>query len=178
MISWQIQQWVIDCRSGLARTNQIVQSDWNIIDESSSSFIKNKPAVGFRSIDGRSSSAGPLVSIPVFTIPSDAIGVELKIRQLTIENYTEGDVVYLNKAYRKFPGDILQGNNLMVRVYLENGYSYGSVTSIVTKFESEDVYLEQVLAVGMDFIGWNTRQLELSCKSKTLKCQQYDFHYI
>lgn len=157
----------------IARTEQIVKPNWNTVDESAPTAILNKPVFGYNSIKGSSSNAGATLTLPTFTIPSKTLGVVLKIEQLTIQNYSESDIVYIGDEYRKIPGKLLQGNNLMIRLYKSASSNNARCISIATEYGSD--YMESVLAFGMDFIGWSGTTIRIYCPGKTIKCSRYEF---
>lgn len=158
----------------IARTEQIVKPNWNTVDESSPTAILNKPELGYKNIRSVSSSNAEItLTLPTLTIPSKALGIVLKVEQLTIQNYSESDVVYINSGERKISGKLLQGNNLMIRLYKDASSNRACCISIATEYGSD--YMESVLAFGMDFVGWNNATIRIYCPGKTIKCSKYEF---
>lgn len=153
----------------IARTEQIVKPDWNIVNESAPGAILNKPQIGWENIYSRSGGV-----IPTFTIPSNVTGWILKIKKMNIENYSEGDIVYIIDGSRKIQGTIIQGNNLMIRGYKSSGYNDGTIVSIVTKGGTD--YMTQVVACAIDFFGWSETKIKIYASGgKTITCDGYDF---
>lgn len=153
----------------IARTEQIVNPDWNIVNESTPGAILNKPQIGWEDIYNRSGGV-----IPTFTIPSNVTGWILKIKKMNIENYSDGDIVYINDSLRKIQGTIIQGNNLMIRGYKSSGYNNGTLVAVVTKGGTD--YMSQVVAYAVDFFGWNTTQIKIyDSGGKTITCNGFKF---
>lgn len=151
----------------IVRTEQIVNPDWNLYDGPGA--ILNKPQIGWRNINSRSGGV-----IPTFTIPSDVTGWILKIKNVNIENYSEGDAVYIGDGLRKIEGTIIQGNNLMIRGCKSVTYNNGALVAVITKGGAD--YMSQVVACAIDFKGWSTNQIKIYASgSKTITCAGYDF---
>lgn len=153
----------------IARTEQIVNPDWNIVDESAPGAILNKPNIGWDNIYSRSGGV-----IPTFTIPSGITGWIIKIKNVNIENYSEGDEVYINQPLRTIEGTIIQGNNLMIRGYKSSGFNNGTIVSVVTKGGTD--YMTQIVAYAIDFFGWNETKIKIyGSGGKTITCNGFDF---
>lgn len=151
----------------IARTEQIVNPDWNLYDGPGA--ILNKPQIGWEDI--RSVSGG---AIPTFTIPSNVTGWILKIKNVNIENYSEGDAVYIGDGLRTIEGTIIQGNNLMIRGYKSSVYNNGTIVSVVTKGGTD--YMTQIVAYAIDFFGWNKTKIEIFAGGgNTITCDGYYF---
>lgn len=153
----------------IARTEQIVNPDWNIVDESVPGAILNKPNIGWGNIYSRSGGV-----IPTFTIPSGITGWIIKIKNVNIENYSEGDEVYINQPLRTIEGTIIQGNNLMIRGYKSSGFNNGTIVSVVTKGGTD--YMTQIVAYAIDFFGWNETKIKIyGSGGKTITCNGFGF---
>lgn len=157
----------------IARVEQIVKPDWDTVDESAATAILNKPDIGCYNIKSQSSNVGATLTLPTFDIPPNTVGAILKVFNLTIENCSDDDIVYINDSTKKLTASTINGANLMIRLYLNQ--QHGEFVLIVSKPESNDECIAPVIAFGIGSSGWDSKQIKIYCTGKTIKCSKYGF---
>ena len=161
----------------IARANQIVKPNWNVVVESAPDAILNKPVIGLELIKARTSDSDLVTILPSFNIPSRISGAILEIRELTIVDYEDGDYIYFTDLSDSISGNLIQGNNLIIRMYIDPNYNNAVAIPIISKFG--DDFVNPVIGIGKLLKFSKNVAFRLRCKgNKTIKCRDYGFYAV
>lgn len=161
--------------STIARTDDIVQSDWSETNDSSLAYIRNKPhkvgiIKGTRSVDYK-----PTVALPTsFSIPSDAHTVELRIYNLKIDQYDEDTIFYIPRqsSTSQTKASLVDGKNILLRVAVGDVFGWSVFTSEFSGSTSCSI----TSVVGAAFGYWNSGSaIFVTAGGKKILCSSYEF---
>lgn len=146
------------------------------------SDLTGAPVLGVQ-VGGGTESADGTASLLIpeeLSVPSNALGLHLRIKQFTIEDYSEDKAINLVACGNtRIPDKLLQGNNLTIRIDLSLNHRQAIQTVTITKPEDGFEDMESVLAMSVTTIdSYYVGSIRFLASGRNLKCQRYEFYRV